>query len=322
MKLNSSINVLSFGRTDLVMKRRTFYGLMALLLALVVFFYWLYLQHLTHVGGPALGRIFSAARTVSPLQPAIPSTAPVLPASKKPVIETPLLPAPIANPAVPKMEAAPATAAPVGSAPPNRVFIAKGIKMILPPLSVSVPQPPVRPEPPRFTAQDPLLQAGQQAFCSLIDMANTHPDACGFLPDDLLLDARLGDPIPVYQIGELERAGYHAGQPVKPLLKPANLWVFPVLIGNQIRCMVQVARNGHNYVPGTGSKMLALSWNKILAKWPAGEGFHPQLIIQPEIPGYYFTVPELAEQTITETDRMVFSKGDLSPAAVILASWR
>jgi hypothetical protein len=321
MKYNPSITVFSFGRTGLVMKRRNFYGLMGLLLVLASWFYWLYLQHLTHVGGYSASRFFSAAKAVSQVQPTVPAArlAPVL---KNPVVPTPAPPAPVAKPVVPKAVTTPAMAAPVATAPPVRMIIAKGVKMILPPISAPMSKPAIRPQPQCFSETDPLSQAGLQAFGGLINMAGISPDTCGFLPDDLLLDARLGEPIPVYQISDQECANYHAGQPVKPLLKPADRWVFPVLIGTQIRCMVQVTRNGHNYVPGSGSKMLALAWNKILEKWPAAEGFHPQLLIHPEIPGYYFTVPELAEQTITETDQMIFSHGDLSPAAVTLASWR
>lgn len=308
------------------MSRKSFYGLMAVLLAVSVGCYWFYLHQLTHVGGLRAQRIFSELSLASRPMPVASPAAPVVPAVKNPVVnpvvQTPSLPAPVVRPAIPQPVAAPLVVRTIVAAPADRVVVGKGIFMQLPPVAVSAQKSTQQRQPKVFTEPDPLLRAGTLAFGNLIDMANSHPDACGFLPEDILLHARLGDPIPVYQITTPDRAGYQAGQPVKPLLKPADCWVFPVSIGTQIRCMIQVTHNGHNYVPGGTSKMLGVAWNKILEKWPAAEGFHPQLLINPEMPGYYFSVPELADQNITATDQMIFSPGDLSPAAVILASWR
>jgi hypothetical protein len=210
-----------------------------------------------------------------------------------------------------------AVAQPVSAAPAGRVVVSKGIYMQLAPVvpaqksASQVAQPAVK--------LSPLMQAAQLAFGDLIDVANKNPDACGFLPSDNLLHARLGEPIQVYQTtGER----YISGQPVKSLLKPAARWMVPVMIGDQIRCMVQVKTDGKEFVPGSPSKILGVAWNKIMEKWPASAGYHPQLIVNPEMPGYYFSVPELAQQNLTETDKVIYSPGDLSPASVILASWR
>jgi len=177
-------------------------------------------------------------------------------------------------------------------------------------------------QPQSVTKPSPLLQAANVAFGNLIDLANTHPDACGFLPNDSLLHAKLGAPVQVYEVAAGDRSRYQAGQAIKSLFKPTERWMFPVMIGDQIRCMVQVKSNGHDYVPGEPSKILGVAWNKIMEKWPVTAGFHPQLIVNPEMPGYYFSVPELAQQNLTDTDQMIYSPGDLSPASVILASWR
>ena len=308
------------------MNRNKFYGLMAVLAVVFGVCYWFYLHQLTHVGGLRAQRIFSQLSAASRPMPVTSPALPVVPALKSPVV-TPLvpipeLPVPVANPAIPQTEPLPVAVKPVVAAPVNRVIVGKGIYMQLPPVAVSAQKSTPQRQTQAFTDPNPLLQAGNVAFANLIDMANSHPDACGFLPDDMLQSARLGDPIPVYQVAATERAHYQAGQPVKPLLKPADRWMFPVLIGSQIRSMIQVTHNGHNYVPGGPSKILAVAWSKILDKWPAAAGFHPQLIINPEMPGYYFSVPELAEQNITDTDQMLYSPGELSPANVILASWR
>ena len=189
------------------------------------------------------------------------------------------------------------------------------------PIRAAAIKSPVRHEPAATTEEAKRWQTAQIAFNKVVAQASQFPSTYGFESADTLTSARLGKEIPVYTISERERADYKSGQPVKPLLQPADCWVFPVLIGNQIRCMIQVSRDRHDYVPGSGSKMLAISWNKILEKWPAAKGYHPQLIVNPEIPGYYFTVPELRPENVTDVNQMIFSNGDLSPAAVILASW-
>jgi hypothetical protein len=325
MKYSTSITTFSFGWADSLVKRKIYAASMALLLVAAVFGYWRYLHNLSHVSGPALRRM-EAARisTQAPALPNLAPPAPVVPALKNPVVPTPVLPVPMVPPAIPQVPAIPVVAAPLVAAPAVPVPVATVVPAK--PVAVAVPVParrtPVSPTPRTFTEAERLAQAGKQAFGNLIDTAYKYPDACGFKPDDNLLDTRLGAAIPIYQIAAPARAGYQAGQPVQPLLKPADRWVFPVFIGDQIRSMVQVTREGQKYVPGGGSRSLALAWNKILARWPDAQGFHPRLVINPDIPGYYFTVPELAEQNLTDTDKMIFFHDEPSPAAVILASWR
>ena len=86
--------------------------------------------------------------------------------------------------------------------------------------------------------------------------------------------------------------------------------------------MVEVSQIGREYVPGKGNKSLGMAWNKILEKWPAEAGYHPLLVVNPDVPGYYFTVPELPEQNLTDTIQMFYFHPGTSPADVILASWR
>jgi hypothetical protein len=40
------------------------------------------------------------------------------------------------------------------------------------------------------------------------------------------------------------------------------------------------------------------------------------------MPFYFFTIPELPDQNMTDTSRMLDFAPALSPAAVILSSWR
>lgn len=178
-----------------------------------------------------------------------------------------------------------------------------------------------RPKPPETTEQR-IQRAGQRAFESLLDQATKYPDAYGFLPDDAFNETTLGAAIPVYTIEEKDRHSYRNGQSVEPLLKSANQWVFPVYAGQRLCCMVQISYNGRDYIPGKASKFLAMAWNKIAERWPGSEGYHPHLVVNPAIPGFYFTIPELEMPNVTDTTQMFYLNPSLSPADVILASWR
>jgi len=321
MKYNYSTAAISFfGRTESPAKKKLYLGALTVLCAVAAWLYWMHLYHLIH---PRLRPAASHAVSVT----AAATAAPVTPALKQTVVEKNPVPLPIE-----KLTPAP-TAAPV-VVPVTAPVVSKTIPVAVPtlfitgekirssPVQAAAEKPPVRKQPVTLSEADKLSQAAQLAFGSMMDMANQYPDIYGFMPGDLLQDARLGNAIPIYTITQQDCVGYKPGQPVKPLLKPADRWVFPVFIGDQLRCMVQVSRDGHNYVPGSGSKILAVFWSKIVEKWPVTKGYHPQLILNPDMPDYYFTVPELETQNITDTSAMISYGANLSPAAVILASWR
>ena len=325
MKYQTTINF-PVGKQVVVLSRKTFFGYLTAASVVFGICYLLYLQHLAHGGWLPFPKFFHHAKpatvAVAVAAPAVPSVAVV----KNPMVAIPVesAPAPVAQPAVPQTKSLPVATQPVTASPIARVVIGKGIYMQLPPAAIASQQSTLPAHPQNLSDADRLVQAGNEAFGNLIYMANSQRDACGFLPNDNLRHAQLGDPVPVYEIAAPDRAGYQSDKAVKPLLKATERWMFPVLVDSQIRCMLQVERNGHNYsyVPGSTSKTLGMAWNKILEKWPTTAGYHPQLLINPEMPGYYFTVPELAEQNITDTEKMLYSPGDLSPAAVSLASWR
>jgi len=286
-------------------------GLLTVLAVGSVLAYWGFLHHLTHHARPAAAHI----APVSPVMPKADAPAaaqPATPALKNvatagiAAVENYLLKAAKISPAAPVAEPA-ASAAPVAVAAPV----------------ISYAPAPVAQRTYRVhTDQERLVMAGQTAFDNVMDLANKYPDAYGFQAGDFLSSAKLGTPIAVYTIAESDRASYQNGQPVKPLLKPARQWVFPVLMGDRICCMVEVSQTGREYLPGKGNKSLAMAWNKINEKWPAEDGFHPLLVVNPEVPGYYFTVPELPQQNLTDTIEMFYFHPGISPADVILASWR
>jgi hypothetical protein len=79
---------------------------------------------------------------------------------------------------------------------------------------------------------------------------------------------------------------------------------------------------GDEYVAEPGSRALAMVYEKIEQHWPVSKGFHPQLVVNPNMPNYYFTIPELDQQNLTDIGDMFEYHPRLSPATVILASWQ
>ena len=173
--------------------------------------------------------------------------------------------------------------------------------------------------PPALTAGQKRLKVAQAGFAHVMSMAIQRPDIYGFLPEENLGDATLGDEIPVYTIAPQGRENLME-QPVSSLLKPTDEWLYPIILQNHVRFLLQVRFDGHDYVPGDGSRALAITYDKILAKWPVSEGFHPQLITVPNLPSYYFTIPELPEQNITDTSRMLDYDPSVSPASIVLVN--
>jgi hypothetical protein len=176
-------------------------------------------------------------------------------------------------------------------------------------------------KPQAMTDEQKRLEVAQDGFAHVMDLAHNYRDTYGFLPDEDLEAARLGDPIPIYRVALQEQDTYK-GQPVSSLLKPSDEWVYPVVLANRIRYFVQVRYDGHDYVRGLGSRALAMAYEKILDRWPASEGFHPKLVTNPNLSFYYFTIPELPDQNITDTSRMFDMNPSLSPATLVLAAWR
>jgi hypothetical protein len=308
--------------------RRLSAGLLVVGLLLAAFLYLQYLKHLTHV------HVRAKTGSAAP--------ASIVPATAKPELAA-SWPKPVAQSALTNTDAQVSAKIPAVSFADSLMSVispsakaetiqrempsahtpatetAAPVKQIaIPPAALPV----VRHNLLQLTAaEQQRLKVAQDGFGDIMNMAYAYPDSYGFVPDENINDATLGNPIPVFTITPQDRGSY-AGQPVKSLLKPADEWIYPIILGNRIRFMIQVKHVGHEYVLGQGSRALAMVYEKILARWPASEGFHPQLIVNPDMTGYFFTIPELPDQNITDTDRMFDFSPSLSPAAVMLASWR
>lgn len=182
--------------------------------------------------------------------------------------------------------------------------------------------PPVHHAPPPLTDDQKLALAAKAACDNVLDLAEKNPDTFGFSPEERIDLARMGKPLRVYTIAAADQQNYQDGQAILPLLQATNEWIFPVVLNNQVRFMVPIRRVGQDYVAETSSRSLAMVYQKILDRWPASQGYHPQLVVNPNLADYYFTVPELPNQNLTDTTDMLQYNPTLSPASVMLASWR
>jgi hypothetical protein len=321
-----------FNRPSSPWRKRVRIGLAALAAVLAAATYWFYLHHLTHRAQP----VAHAAPLAAPAKPAVPP----VPAKANPAAAAaPTIASTLTGPIAAAKKVAEAEKPRVAAvstvladAAEHIANIAKpkaptpGITIITGPVTRPVAKTanrPATPMPMRVQSDaEKLALAGATAFANVVELADKFPDSYGFQVNDFLSTAKLGAPMQVYTIDESSRAAYQHGAAIKPLLKPANEWVFPVQMGDRLCCFVEVKRTGHDYEPGKGNKSLAMAWKKITEKWPTEAGYHPLLVMNPDVPGYYFTVPELPEQNMTDTSEMFYLHPNTSPADVILASWR
>ncbi|MDR3457394.1 MAG: hypothetical protein P4N60_08110 [Verrucomicrobiae bacterium] len=180
---------------------------------------------------------------------------------------------------------------------------------------------PARHEAP-LTEEQKLVKAAQDGLERAMDLAVKNPDAFGFAAGDKIDMVKLGDPVRVYSIADADRDSYRDAQSLKSILSPTKEWIFPVMLDGHICFILPVRCTGTEYVAGHYSRALAMVYEKILERWPASEGYHPQFVVTPNRTAYYFTVPELPDQNLTDTSAMFQYNPTLSPPSVILASWR
>jgi len=292
--------------------RKITVALWVIALVPAVYFYCRYIENLTNVRHPVKGGQTASAAS-SPKR-----TLRSLPADNKTPSAITDSPAPASPAPVGFIESLMSAFVPSAEAITLRSDI-KPARLAAKPLPVQTGSSGF--QPPPLTEEQKRWKVAEDGFGEAMNLAFRYPDHYGFAPDENLRSVRLGDPIPVYQVLQTGRSHY-TGQPVTSLLKPADEWIYPIILDNHIRFMVQVRYDGRKYVLGHGSRGLAMIYDKILERWPASEGYHPQLVINPNMPFYYFTVPELSEPNLTDTSRMLEFNPSLTPAAVILESWR
>jgi len=300
--------------------RRAVVGLWVLGLLLTGYLYYLYLHHLTHNRSSVAASMAAAA---SAAKPSLPAVAPKPVAQTGPINSTNSIPTKPAQASLSdSLMAVLAPSAKGETIQPDFQSLkdkSAAIPVARQPLKV---QPPVLHDEPPLTDGQKLLLAATNGFANVINFAFKNPDIFGFAPNERIQDAALGEALPVYTIAASDRENYQEGQPVKSLLQATNEWIFPVTLNHRVRFMVPVRRIDDEYVVQPCSRSLAIVYERILERWPAREGYHPQLVVNANLPHYYFTIPELPDQNLTDTSAMFEFNPTLSPASVILASWQ
>jgi hypothetical protein len=299
------------------------------------FFCWLHFNHLRHV---------KVRKTVSHTAPVATAPAVASPVTTVSAASIPAAVKPEPATSLPEINNNPALATNNHQATTNAAnagFADSLMGVITPSAKAETIQPEMRraPKPDRqmairtaafffphddmrgMTPEQRQLKVAQVGFAEVMDQAKKYPDTYGFLPEEDLTAAKLGDAIPIYRIALQERDTY-AGQSVSSVLKESDEWVYPVILDDRIRYFVEVRYVGHNYVHGLGSRALAMAYDKILDRWPASEGFHLQLVTIPNLPSYYFSIPELPEQNLTDITEMFELNPILTHATLALAAWR
>jgi len=323
-------------------------GLAVNVLAVAVYFYVRYLTNMTHHKVmTAASRAVVAAVTSAGASTAATSSvkpAPVAPKSDASPVVAAAAAAPVA---VTTNNAVPAKATSMGLGDSLMAVLSPSAKAetvqapfepekTVAPATVPVARQALKPSNParnsilygeddddsKLTDEQKLAKTVRIRFGNVINMAMKNPDVFGFGSGERVDLATLGEPIPVYSISEDDQRNYQAGQPLKPLLQATNEWIYPVILSGRIRYMLPIKRVDDQYVATPGSRALAIVYEKIEQHWPKSKGFHPQLVMNPNMPNYYFTIPELDQQNLTDIGDMFQYHPRLSPATVILASWQ
>jgi hypothetical protein len=223
----------------------------------------------------------------------------------------------VAMPRVGNNNSSSTSSSPQKSAPPQPVIT------IIQPAAAPSPAVKLAPVNPVIAA---VQEAAQPKFDDLVDQAANAKSAYGFKNDDNLNDAQMGEPMPVYTVSPQDAAAFTEGQNIDSVLKQSGHWLVPVSVGGALRTFIQVSETSSNtFEVGRASVITARVWNTITTRWPAEKNFHPKLVMYPSMPSYFFTVPELQPQNLTDLDQ-ILSEMDrpatLSPASVTFRSWR
>jgi hypothetical protein len=179
---------------------------------------------------------------------------------------------------------------------------------------------------PGHTQAVAVKNAARPAFDDLLDRAVHAKMAYGFASDDLLDEAVMGEPIPIYTVTQEAACEYCDGDEVASILSESGQWLVPITVDGALRAFIQVSKTSSNtLVAARGSTAAARVWKTIIQRWPTEKNFHPKLVVYRNIPGYFFTVPEISPQNMTDIVKImaeVDKPATLSPATVILHSWR
>jgi len=151
------------------------------------------------------------------------------------------------------------------------------------------------------TVPSEVESAARNGLKSFLDRipAGERPNY-GFTANDALDQAYLGDPFRLNMIAPEALLAYKAGDPVAPLLTETDMWYFPVMIQDRIRCVLIVDHlDGAWQAVSLGQAALAKSLGEVRQRWPGALGYSPVLVAVFQARKYLVMVPEEAEGTLT-----------------------
>jgi hypothetical protein len=122
----------------------------------------------------------------------------------------------------------------------------------------------------------------------------------GFTKTDSLDKATLGDPFNLHTITPDALLNYSGDVPVASILTTTDLWYFPVMMQNKVRCILVVDYlDGEWQAVSLGYANLAKSLNQVRRNWPAASGYNPVLIAVFQAKKFLVTIPEAPGENLT-----------------------
>lgn len=140
-------------------------------------------------------------------------------------------------------------------------------------------------------------QEGLQSFLGRISPAARGD--YGFTGSDNLARVKLGTPLNLLTITPEALLSYQASRPVAAILTKTKMWYFPVMLQNEVRCILVVDQvDGKWQAVSLGYANLAKALGTIKQRYPASQGFNPRLIAVFQANQYLVMVPEENPQAL------------------------
>jgi hypothetical protein len=158
--------------------------------------------------------------------------------------------------------------------------------------------------PKLLIAQDAPLEVIQAAeeglprYLGIISKGDVED--FGFSEDDNLDEAVLGRPFLLYVLTRAAVENYREGDTIYEVLEEGATWYFPIMIGDEIKCMLLVEQMDNYWeAVACGGAGLARKIHLVRKVWPISEGYDP---IFTDFISWYFSVPQVNEYNLTGMD--------------------
>lgn len=120
-----------------------------------------------------------------------------------------------------------------------------------------------------------------------------------------LTKAYLGVPYRQYCITCKALMNYKEGDTISSLITPIDVWIFPIMINNELIGALEVKKSYDSENPWkvsgigqAGSDLIGLM--KIRHYWPKSEGYDPLVVVYYPGGPFYFTMPQVDDYNLTE----------------------